>query len=166
MKKAFNIQDTPAEVPGQAPEVASEAAQTAPEAAPQMPDQASQANQPKPNFSNPVTTSAEPAKPIKPKFTKPPVQMAKIPEDDEAVSRRARDASLNLNLFGPEAALKQKMLDAQLDRDLPMVEVPSLPRDHNLTDQGLRNFESKVRDARDINLKSKEVEKKDKKYSG
>lgn len=167
LKEAFNIQGAPTEVPGQAPEVAPEAAPTAPEAAPQMPDEASQANQPPTNFSNPVTTSAEPAEPVKPKFTNSPIQMPKIPEDDVAASRMARNASYNLNLLGPEAALKQKMLDAQLDRDLPIVDVPSLPKDHNLTDQGLTNFEGKVRDARAANLDSQRGrEKREKIFKG
>ena len=83
------------------------------------------------------------------------------------LSRMARNASYNLNLFGPEAALNQKMLDAQLDRDLPIVDIPSLPRDHNLSDQGLSNFESKVRDIRAANLKSKRGrEKREKIFSG
>ncbi len=116
-----------------------------------VPDMASQANQAPKSFNNPVSTSAEPA------FPEPQTKMREIPEDEEDLAKAAQAASLNLNLFGPEAALKKKIRDARLADDFPMQEVPGLPpKDANIRDEDLHQKKNQIRDINASNFKSKQ----------
>lgn len=125
------------------------------EDAPEMPDMASQANQAPTSFNNPVTTSAEPA------FTAPQMKMEELPEDPDERARIAQEAALQTQILGPAAALKQKIRDAQLDRDFPMQEVPSLPpKNANIRGEDLDRLKNHIRDINASNFESQKALKK------